>query len=158
MIYIAVPTYPKHVPGNSSYAGIAKDWKNGMILSDSIPSRIIMDEFNYYVEIRHVFRKRFPGATEKELAHAILPLKEDKPNIVIIRTNILNKLDVCNITTDIFKLVGICKSNGVDQVHVSGITYRIQYVKTITEINNYLRGRQYANNYSFNENERRFIT
>ena len=73
---IAVPTYPKHVPGNSSYAGIAKDGKKVMILSDSIPNRI--NELIYYVKIGHVFRKGFPGATTKELAHyAILPLKED---------------------------------------------------------------------------------
>ena len=57
------------------------------------------------------------------------------------------------VTTDIFKLVELCKSYGVDQVYVSGITYRLQYVKKITEINNYLRGRQYANNYSFIEND-----
>ena len=92
------------------------------------------------------FRNIFPGATAKELAHAILPLKEDKPDIVLINigTNSLNKLDACNITPDIFKLVELCKSYGVDQVDVSGITYRLQYVKKITEINNYLRGRQYA--------------
>ena len=53
--YLSVPTYPKHVPCNSSYAGIAKDRKNAMILSDSIPSRILMKEFNYYVQIGHVF-------------------------------------------------------------------------------------------------------
>ena len=127
-----------------------------MILSDSIPSRIKMNEFNYYVKIGRVFRKSFPGATAKELAHyAILPLKEDKPDIVIINigTNSLNKLDACNITTDIFKLIEVCKSYGVDQVYVSGITHREQYVKKITEINNYLRGRQCANDYSFIEND-----
>ena len=111
-----------------------------------------MNEFNYYVKIGRVFRKSFPGATAKELAHyAILPLKEDKPDIVIINigTNNLNKLDA----TDIFKLIELCKSYRVDQVYVSGITHREQYVKKITEINNYLRGRQYANDYSFIEND-----
>ena len=75
----------------------------------------------------NVFRKRFPGATATELAHAT---QEDKPDIVIINigTNSLNKLDACNITADIFKLVELCKSYGVDQVCVSGITYRLQYV------------------------------
>ena len=53
-----------------------------MTLSDSIPSRIIMYEFNYYVKIGHVPKKCFPGSTAKELAHAILPLKEDKLYIV----------------------------------------------------------------------------
>ena len=104
----AVLKYPKHIPGNSLYAGITKDGKKVMILSDSIPSRIKMNEFNYYVKIGCVFRKSFPGATAKELAHyVILPLKEDKPDIVIINigTNSLNKLDVRNITTDIFKLM-----------------------------------------------------
>ena len=81
-------------------------------------------------------------------------MKINQPDIVImnIGTNSLNKLDACNITTDDFKLVKLCKSYVVDQVYVSSITYRLQYVKKITEINNYLRGRQYANNYSFVEN------
>ena len=57
----AIFRHPKHVPGNSSYAGIAKDGKKIMILSDSIPSRIIMKEFNYYVKIGHVLRTSFPG-------------------------------------------------------------------------------------------------
>ena len=60
----AVSTYPKHVPSISSYAGIGKKVR---ILSDSIPSRFIMKEFNYYVEIGHVFRKSFPGATAKDM-------------------------------------------------------------------------------------------
>ena len=49
--------------------------------------------------------------------------------------------------------VELCKTYGVGQVYVSGITYRLQYVKKITEINNYRQGRQYANNYSFIEND-----
>ena len=31
-----------------------------------------------------------------------------------------------------------CKLYGVDQVYVSGITYRVQYTYKIMEINNYL--------------------
>ena len=107
----AVCMYSKHIPGNSSYAGIAKDRGKVTILHDSIPSEIVMYEFNHYVKIGHVFRIRVPGATAKEVEHyATLPLKEDKPDIVIIntRTNSLNIRDACNISTDIFKLVELC--------------------------------------------------
>ena len=58
---------PKLVPGNSTYANITKHGKNIAILSDSIPGRIKMDEFNRYINNGKAFRDHFPGSTPKKL-------------------------------------------------------------------------------------------
>ena len=54
---------PKLVPVNSSYASIAKKDRKILILADSIPSRIKMKEFNYWINNCHTIRKCFFGAT-----------------------------------------------------------------------------------------------
>ena len=136
---------PTHVPGNSNYANLTKSGKKILILTDSICGRIRMKEFNVHVRNGYAYRKAFPGATPKELAHYCIPtLLEDKPDIVIINagTNSLNKNDLFEIADDISNVANICRSYGMNDVYVLSITYRQQYQKLITDLNNILRSKQ----------------
>ena len=59
----------KHRPGNSTHASVPKKGKKIPILSDSLCSVIKMKEFNYYIKGGYAYRKSYPGATAKDLAH-----------------------------------------------------------------------------------------
>ena len=67
-------------PGNSTYAHMTNHGKKIMILSDSICSRIKLNEFNSYVKNGSAHSKSFPSVTPKELVHYCThSLMEDKP-------------------------------------------------------------------------------
>ena len=115
-----------------------------------------MKEFNVYVRNGYAYRKAFPGATPKELAHYCIPtLLEDKPDIMIINagTNSSNKNDLFKIADDISNIANICRSYGVNDVYVSSITYRRQYQKLITDLNNILRSKQLSHDFILIEND-----
>ena len=145
-----------HVPGNSSYSEITRGGKKILILSDSLCSRIRMKEFNQYITNGYAYRKNFPGATPKDIAHYCLPtLIDDKPDTCIIHvgTNSLNIENPKEIVNDILNIVEICRSYGVNDIYVSGITYRENFQELVSETNNLLRKKQLLNHFSFIEND-----
>ena len=91
-----------------------------------------MKDFNNYIKNGYAYRKSFPGATTKELAHYCIPtLLESKPDICIMNvgTNSLNKNDHFEIADDIINIMNICRSYRVIDVYVSSIIYGQQYTK-----------------------------
>ena len=93
----------------------------------------------------------YPGGQPKQLLHyCTFTLEKDNPDVVIINvgTNSLGRDDPVTIANDIFNIVNTCRSFGVNQVYVSAITYRPDFIKEIKEINDIL----YANNniYGYN--------
>ena len=141
---------PRHVPGNSNYANMTNPGKKILILSDSICGRIRMKGFDNYIMNGYAYRKSFPGATPKELAHYCIPtLLEDKPDICIINvgTNSLNKNDHFQIADDISNVVNICRSYGVTDVYVSSVIYNQQYQKRVIDLNNLLSTKQLLNDF-----------
>ena len=135
---------PTHVPGNSNYANLTKSGKKILILTDSICGRIRMKEFNVYVRNGYAYRKAFPGATPKELAHYCIPtLLEDKPDIVIINagTDSLNKNDLFEIADDIsnipnsLEILKKLKLNNVNRLvighlNINSLRNKYEYLKT----------------------------
>ena len=147
---------PMHVPGNSSYAKMTNDGKKILILSDSICSRIQMKEFNTFVNNGYAYRKSFPGATPKELAHYCIPtLLEDKPDTCIINvgTNSLRRDKPLDISNEILNIVGICHNYGVNNVYVSSITYRPQFQKSVSELNKLLLDHHLQNDFKMIVND-----
>ena len=138
-------SYPKHIPGNSSYADIANYGKKILILSDSICSRIKLREFNSYINNGTAYRKSFPGATPKELAHYCThSFMEDKPDTCIIHvgTNRLSRDDPLEIHNDIINIVKLCHSYGVKNVYISSIAYRPHLIQSVRDTNDLLRANQ----------------
>ena len=149
-------THPKVQPGNSNYASVTNLGKKVLILTDSICGRIKLRELNKNINNKHVYRKSFPGATPTELAHYCIPtLRDDQPDEVIIHigTNSLFRDDNFKMVDEILNIVDICKRYGVNDVFVSEITYRNQYINNVYEVNNILRSKQFLNDFIFIDNE-----
>ena len=88
----------------------AKKGKRILILRDSLCSAIKMKEFNYYIKGGYAYRKSYPGATVKGLAHFfLLTLNEDKPDTCIINigSNNLSRDQPHEIVADIINVVNI---------------------------------------------------
>ena len=146
---------PKHIPGNSSYANIATSGKKVLLLSDSICSRIKMKEFNRELKNGRAYRKQFPGATSKEMAHYVIPtLAKDSPDTVIIHTgtNDLRNTENEHIIKNIMDIVDLCAKQGVNNILVSAITFREQFNEKVSTINNFLLHKQTLHNFTFIEN------
>jgi hypothetical protein len=76
---------PKTVPGNSAYNDIT-------ILSDSICSRIRINEFNYYVKNGRASMKVFPGSIPKEMLEYCIPSLRDKiPDTCVLSSGVVGK-------------------------------------------------------------------
>ena len=73
--------------------------------------------------------------------------------IINAGTNSLNKNDLFEIADDISNIAIICRSYGVNGVYVSSITYRQQYQKLITDLNNILRSKQLLHDCFLIEND-----
>ena len=111
---------------------------------------------NQYITNGYAYRKNFPGATPKDIAHYCLPtLIDDKPDTCIIHvgTNSLNIENPTEIVNDILNIVEICRSYGVNDIYVSGITYRENFQELVSGTNNLLRKKQLLNHFSFIEND-----
>ena len=82
-------------------------------------------------------------------------LIEDKPDTCIIHAgaNSLLKSDPEEITSDILNTVDICKSYGVNDVYVSGITYRENFQEKVSETNSLLHAKQTRYGFTFIDNE-----
>ena len=115
-----------------------------------------MKEFNEWINNGYAYRKHFPGPTTKDIAHYCLPtLIDDKRDSCIIHVgkNSLNKENPAEIVNDILRIVEICRIYGVNDVHVASITYRVDFQKLVSQINDLLRAKQFLNNFSFIEND-----
>ena len=147
---IPIPSYPKHVPGNSLYLSISSKGKKCAIFSDSICSRINMNELNRYIKNGNAFIKPYSGATPKELHHYISKhLKDEQPDTCVINVGInsLGKDDLFIIADDIIKCVQRCRDFGANKVLVSSITYRPGHENLIKEVNNILNAKKFTNDF-----------
>ena len=104
-----------------------------------------MKEINGWIKNGYAYRKGFPGSTAKDIAHYCLPtLIDDKPDTCIIHvgTNSLSKETPAEIVNGILHIVEICRSYGVHDIYVSGITYREHFRNAVSQTNNILRTKQ----------------
>ena len=149
----------KSLPGNTSHSNTVNKEKKILLLSDSILSRgVQMKLFNKELKTGRAYRKYFSGATPKEIAHyCILALEKDKPDVVVLnaRTNSLLNSDVNEISDEMFKLVRICRNNGVKEVYISGITYRYNHA-TKVNLNNFIESKEHIYNFTFINNDNIF--
>ena len=98
-----------------------------LILSDSILGRIQMKNFNEKLNNGRAYRKYFPGATPKDIAdYCVTTIRNHKPDSVVIHmgSNSLYNDDINEIAEDIFNVIQICRNYGVNEVFLSGITFR----------------------------------
>ena len=119
-----------------------------IILSDCIYGRIRMKEFNNCIKNGYTYRKSFPGATPKDLAHyCITTLLEAKPDICIINvgTNSLNKNDHFESADDISNIVNICRNYG--------LICSQQCQKRVTDLNTLLRTNGLLSDFILIEND-----
>ena len=101
-----------------------------------------MKEFNYYIKDGYAYRKSYPGATVKDLAHyCLLTLNEDKPDTCIINigSKNLSRDQPHEIVAEIMNVVNICHTYGVKNVYVSLIPFRIGHEQAGEDVNNLLR-------------------
>ena len=133
-----------------------KDGKSVCILSDSICKRIKINELNKYIKNKKAYKRCFDGADTKALLHyAIHTLKKNKPDIVILNigSNNMRKDKPTSIADDIINIVSLCKSYGVKEIFVSGVTPRYGCQTKINELNSMLGIKQVESNYRFIKNE-----
>ena len=121
------------VPGNSSYANMLSKGKKVAVIGDSLVKRIRGKELSRNMNKGKAFVKSFPGATNKQLNHYVIPtLIEESPDIVVIHcgTNDINPrfkqphLDAEKIANDMIEIGKTCRNNGVNEVFISSIVCR----------------------------------
>ena len=144
---------PRTVPGNSTYANITNKGKKTLVIGASMINYIDIKEFNHFVENGYAIKRSYSGSTTSDLSWHIIPaLIEQQPDSVIINigTNNLTKKrkqteeEICN---DIYKLVDQCRSYGVNDIYISGLTCRPNFQNKINTINSILQ--RNANNHGF---------
>ena len=111
---------------------------------------------NKFIKNGHVFRKYFPGAKPTEIAHYCAPtLEEEKPDAVIIHTgtNCLRTQEISKIGQDILSIVDICHNYGVNNVFISGCTYREGVQKEVRELNNFIHANEMVKDFVFIHND-----
>ena len=114
-----------------------------------------MKEFNHELNNCHAYRKQFPGATSREMAHYCIPtLTKDKPDTVVIHTatNDLRNLETEEIVNNILDIVDVCQKYGANDIYLSSLTFSEQFHKKVSSINNSLRHKQILNNFTLIEN------
>ena len=79
----------------------------------------------------------------------------DKPDVVVIHAGTINYFndDVNKIADEIFNLVNICQSYGVNDVFVSGLTFRNRHQSKVRELNNILNKSKFLYGFSFINND-----
>ena len=127
--------------------------KKTLILSDSTCGRIDMKDFNQCVNEGVAYRKYYPGATPQEMGnYCTHVLEAETPDAVIIHagTNSLYKDDVDTIVSNVLKIAEKCKLYGVNNVFISGITYRQQFQGKVELFNKFFTAKQYVSSiYTF---------
>ena len=73
--------------------------------------------------------------------------------MIHIGTNSLSKDSTSIILENILNIVQTCKNYGVNNVLVSGVTYRHQFKDEVREINTFLNARQFIGDYTFIDND-----
>ena len=146
---------PKLVPGNETYSNIVYQGKKTLLLSDSILGRIQIRKFNKDLLSGSAYKKYFPGAKPSEIAHYCKPLllKEKFDTVVIhVGTNSLYNENIDDIANEIFNLVKICKDHGVNDVLVSGITFRGNFLAKVRDLNNSIQSKEGMYDFKFIDN------
>ena len=144
------------VPGNSTYAGMVGQGRKILLLSDSILGRIQMKRLNIDINVGHAFRKYYPGATPTEMAYYSIPtLKSAKPDVVVIHTgtNSIFKDNTNDAANTIFNVVKICREHGVNEVFISGITYRNRNMAKVSQLNKFIESQQQIYDFKFINND-----
>ena len=164
---------PRTVPGNSTYAGMAKDGKKIAIFGDSIIKRVAAGQLNRGIRHGRAFVRPFVGATAKQVQYHMLPelqkgdidaavLSVGHNNVASKRKDALSpweEQNVLSIVDEIIELVRTVKNHGVSNVFVNLLTPQKFYRNKVKDINSILcakckpEGFILIDNYkNFNEN------
>ena len=95
----------------------------------------------------------FPWRHPLELAHYCIPtLEKEKFDAIIIHvgTNCLGRVDPDKIATDVLKIVKVCHDYDINNIFISGITFRDSFVNDRLVFNNFLISSQFFHNFTFN--------
>ena len=146
------------IPGNSSYANVTEKGKKTLIIGASIVRNIDIVEFNHHLERGNAIKRSYGGSTTADMHWHITPtLIEEKPDRVVLNigTNNLTKKrhqteeEICQ---DIFNIAEKCRSYGVNEVYISGLTLRPSFASKVEKINDILRRNSGLKNYTFIDN------
>ena len=102
-----------------------------------------------------------PWCHPLELAHYCRPtLGKGNIDAIIIHvgTNCLASDDPDTIAKDVQEIVKVCKEYGINDIFVSGITYREYFENEILNFNNFLMSSQSYHNFTFISNENIIIS
>ena len=113
-IHFKTKTPNQTVPGNSSYANIAKRGKKSVCFTDSHGSRIKGRVMSEYIENGMAIVRPFPGATSDDMQTYVLPtIKKEVPDKVIIHVGCVDILrgekDPRQIANKIFDIARVCR-------------------------------------------------
>ena len=146
----------KTVPENTSYANITRHGKKILLISDSILGRIQMKLLNRELKSGFAHRKYFPGAKPDDISeYCLRTLRKDKYDVVIIHagTSCLYNDDIENTANEIFNIVKVCRENGVNEVLVSGLTFKHNYAAKVRDLNNLIYSHKDIYNFLFIRND-----
>ena len=151
----AQSSWPKTLPGNSTYANTVKDGKHVMIYSDSICNTMSKWELNRKAKAAElncqINKKPFVGATSEDIHsyHMIPTLKSNTPDEVIIHAGINDTRQLADsdggMSSEVINLIAknviecgkVAQSYGVNSVCISALlpTRGKKYQQTIEHIN-----------------------
>ena len=134
--------------------------KTTTILSDSIPKRFNMKDFNESMNDGRTYLKSFPGAKASHLKHYALPtLRENKPDMIIIHVGYndlctRDEVDVNKVAKEIIDVAKTCIDHDVSTVYISSIICNRNYKKQqlIDKVNERLKQECEHENFIFIEN------
>ena len=72
-------------------------------------------------------------------------------------SNSLYNDDINEIAEDIFNVIQICRNYGVNEVFLSGITFRNRHLSKVRNLNNLLEMNEEAYDYTFTKNDNIYI-
>ena len=87
--------------------------------------------------------------------YCVTTVQNDKPDSVVIHigSNSLYNDDTNEIDEDIFNVIQICRNYGVNEVFLSGITFRNRHLSKVRNLNNLLEMNEEADDYTFIKND-----
>ena len=87
--------------------------------------------------------------------YCVTTVQNDKPDSVVIHigSNSLYNDDINEIDEDIFNVIQICGNYGVNEVFLSGITFRNRHLSKVRNLNNLLEMNEEADDYTFIKND-----
>ena len=157
---VSVKKHKRIVPGKHTFAEITTyGEKKYCVFGNSIPSRLNMKEFNKNLDKIYTYKKVFGGATAKQMKFYVGDLIEnDDLDGIVINTGLNSvgnrhkfQTDV-EICSDILGIVNKCHAGGIQDVYVSGLTWKEGYAKTIDTINSILKNNANLGKYTFIDN------